>query len=147
MMPTIRNPTDRAAVVTRLRNLTPDSRAVWGKFTAPRMICHLADSLRVPLGDIPTSPSGSILARTIGKWLVVHTPLKAPHARVQTLPVMLTTPPGIWAVDLKSCETLLERIGAMTSDAVHPRFGRLSPAEWGLLAWKHHDHHLRQFGV
>jgi hypothetical protein len=146
-MPTIRNPADKAVIVTRLRSLTPDTKPLWGMFTAPRMICHLADTLRVPLGDIPTTPGGSILTRTIGKWLVVHTPLKPPHAKVQTLPVMLTTAPGIWAEDLNSCESLLDRIGSLATDAVHPRFGRLSPAEWGLLVWKHHDHHLRQFGA
>lgn len=29
----------------------------------------------------------------------------------------------------------------------HPFFGKLTNADWGLLLWKHFDHHLRQFGV
>jgi hypothetical protein len=29
----------------------------------------------------------------------------------------------------------------------HPFFGRLKPDEWGILMYKHLDHHLRQFGV
>ena len=29
----------------------------------------------------------------------------------------------------------------------HPKFGPLTQSEWGRLAWKHRDHHLRQFGV
>ena len=146
-MPTIRNAPERSAIIARLRRLTPESAALWGTFSAPRMICHLADSLRVPLGDIPSRPRGSFLARTLGKWIVVHTPLQAPRARVKTMPEMLTTTPSGWETDLKSCEQLLDRVAAMTADVVHPKFGRLSPAEWGRLAWKHHDHHLRQFGV
>lgn len=146
-METIRNPTDRAAIVGRLQSLTPATQPRWGKFTASRMICHLADSLRVGLGEIPARSHRSWLKQTLGRWLVIHTPLRAPPARVRTLPEMLTTAPGSWEGDLKSCEQLLERIGALTTGAVHPAFGRLSPAEWGRLAWKHHDHHLRQFGV
>jgi hypothetical protein len=29
----------------------------------------------------------------------------------------------------------------------HPAFGRLSASQWGVLAHRHVDHHLRQFGV
>jgi hypothetical protein len=29
----------------------------------------------------------------------------------------------------------------------HPAFGNLNKNEWGIAAWKHNDHHLRQFGV
>lgn len=146
-MPTIRNPMERAAIIARLRRLTPETAPLWGTFTAPRMICHLADSQRVPLGELPLRPRGSFLARTLGRWVVIHTPLKAPRAKVRTVPEMLTTPPGTWEADLGNCEQLLERMSAMTSSTVHPTFGRLTPREWGQLVWKHHDHHLRQFGV
>ena len=30
---------------------------------------------------------------------------------------------------------------------VHSFFGRLTGGEWGVIMWKHLDHHLRQFGV
>lgn len=29
----------------------------------------------------------------------------------------------------------------------HPAFGNISTQEWGIAAYKHMDHHLRQFGV
>ena len=29
----------------------------------------------------------------------------------------------------------------------HPAFGNISTNEWGIAAYKHMDHHLRQFGV
>lgn len=29
----------------------------------------------------------------------------------------------------------------------HPAFGNISTKEWGIAAYKHMDHHLRQFGV
>lgn len=30
---------------------------------------------------------------------------------------------------------------------VHPSFGYLSTKQWGVAAWMHMDHHLRQFGI
>ena len=29
----------------------------------------------------------------------------------------------------------------------HPAFGNISTQEWGIAAYKHMDHHLRQFGI
>ena len=29
----------------------------------------------------------------------------------------------------------------------HPFFGALTPDDWGVLTYKHLDHHLRQFGL
>lgn len=29
----------------------------------------------------------------------------------------------------------------------HPAFGRLTPRAWGVLGYRHTDHHFRQFGV
>ena len=29
----------------------------------------------------------------------------------------------------------------------HPFFGKLAPSEWGIVMFKHLDHHLRQFGA
>ena len=44
--------------------------------------------------------------------------------------------------------TLMSRAGpsGITKEP-HPFFGKLTPAEWDTLQWKHVDHHLRQFGA
>ena len=45
---------------------------------------------------------------------------------------------------------LLERIGTGLREGAgpeHPLFGPLSWREWGVVTYKHADHHLRQFGV
>ncbi len=46
--------------------------------------------------------------------------------------------------------SLVERIGTGPCEGegpVHPLFGRLSFREWGVVTYKHADHHLRQFGA
>ena len=46
-MPTIQDPAARAALIARLGRVTPTTTSAWGTLTAPRMVCHLADQLRV----------------------------------------------------------------------------------------------------
>lgn len=44
----------------------------------------------------------------------------------------------------------MERFGAAPAEdlaPVHPAFGRMRRADWGIWAWRHLDHHLRQFGA
>ncbi len=146
-MPTIRNPEDLSSLQSRFTRLTPASPAAWGKFTAPAMICHRGDSLRVALGEVQSPFVGTWLTRTIGKWLVINTPVRPPREKIETAPEMLLTAPASWPADQDRSRELLERASVMTTGSVHPGFGRLTPDQWGRLIWKHWDHHLRQFGV
>jgi uncharacterized protein DUF1569 len=138
---------DRALIVRRLQHARPDSKAAWGSLNAPRMLCHVADQMRVALGDIPARPTHSFASRTLVKFLVINTGFEPPRGKIQTAPEMLTSQPTAWDADLVACVDLAERVGRGTASAVHPAFGPLSPQEWGRLCWKHLNHHLVQFGV
>jgi hypothetical protein len=144
---TLLDPADRARLVERLRRLRPESKPAWGKLDAPRMLCHVADTLRIALGELPTRPTHSFLSRTLGRALVVNTRLRAPRGKIDTAPEMMSSRPTSWDADLAACVQLVERVGEGTSRAVHPAFGPLTPEEWGRMSWKHCDHHLTQFGV
>jgi hypothetical protein len=146
-MPTLLDPADRTTILERLRRVTPETVPAWGRLTAPRLLCHLADQLRVALGDVSITRRDSLVTRTLLKWLVVYSPLKAPPGKVQTTPEMLVSAPTSWAADLATCEALIQRLATTPTQAPHPVFGRLPYDGWGRLAWKHLDHHLRQFGV
>ena len=138
---------DLESLLQRLERLRPEARPAWGSLDAPRMLCHLGDSLRVALGELPAAPRHSWLERTLVKFIVVHTGFKAPPGKVQTAPEMLTSRPASWQADLEACKQLAARVGSGAARAEHPSFGPLAPEEWGKLCWKHLDHHLRQFGV
>ena len=146
-MPTLRAKTDREAMVRRLRTLTQQHQRRWGKMMVHQMLCHVSDQMRVALGDLPSRPYGKFLKGQLARWYAIHTPLPWPKGRVRTSPEMLTTKPAAWDVDVRSCEELIARFGRERPAAVHPRFGRLSPREWSILAAKHLDHHFTQFGV
>ena len=145
-MPTLLNPADREAILQRLRRLEPSNQPRWGKLTAPKMVCHLADNLRLSLGDVSAQRTDTLPSRTLLKWLVVYTPVQPPPGKIQTAPEMLTSAPTTWGEDLARVEMLIGRLAAAPTTAVHPFFGPLTYGGWGRLAWKHLDHHLRQFG-
>jgi len=144
-MPTILDPARREALLQRLRRLQPTAPARWGTLTAPRMLSHLADSLRVAVGELPAKRVDSLPSRTLAKWIVVYSPVRPPPGKIRTSPEMLTSEPASWAEDLARVEALIGRI-ASGEGGRHPFFGPLTPGGWGRLTWKHVDHHLRQFG-
>ena len=131
----------------RFRRLTPEHQPLWGRLSAKKMVCHLGDQLAVALGDIPSDPKGGLLTKTVAKWLVLYVPFPAPQGKVKTVPEMLTTEPSDWEQDSSRFESLLSRLVDAKKVAPHSVFGRLSHSQWGILAVKHIDHHLRQFGV
>lgn len=147
MIGSLLNEDDRNAILARLSKLTPDTPRLWGSLDASRMLCHIADQLRVALGDIAAKRADSFLKRTLLKWLVVNTGFQAPPGKVATAPEMLISKPAEWAKDLADCQQLIVNVGSGAASAVHPAFGSLNAAEWGRLCWKHLDHHFRQFGL
>jgi hypothetical protein len=144
-MPTVLKATDREAILSRLRRVEPGRAPLWGRFTAPAMVCHLADQLRVATGELPTTRHDTLPRRTLLKWVVIYSPLRPPPGKIRTAPEMLTSSPTTWAADVAAVESLVQRLATTPSAAVHPFFGPLSHGEWARLAWKHLDHHLRQF--
>lgn len=146
-VPTLKDAQTRTAMVQRLRQVQPDSQPRWGTLTAPRMLCHIADQMRVGLGQIPSKDRGTLFMHTLLKWVVLYTPFQPPPGKVQTSREMLTSVPASWTNDMAACEMLIDEVGAGRAGAVHPAFGAMNGNEWALIAWKHLDHHFRQFGV
>lgn len=137
------------ALLERLDRLTPDAKAQWGKMTAHRMICHLSDSIRVSIGDIPAEFKGGPLANPVARWLLAYV-VPFPKERAQTAPEMLTTQPSDWQSDLAAAREQLRAAagrGPHGKWARHPAFGDVSGTLHGVFIHKHFDHHLRQFGV
>ena len=67
-----------------------------------------------------------------------------------TAPELLAREPRDWTSDVADVQSLLARAAATrTTDAwpEHPAFGKLSTRAWGVLIYRHMDHHLRQFGA
>jgi hypothetical protein len=131
----------------RVGALKWDRPAQWGRFTAPKMVCHLADSLRMALGDLKVAPKRLPIRYPPLKQLIIYV---APFPKgAPTAPELLAREPREWANEIADLQGLLVRAAAAGSAEgwpEHPAFGRLSNRAWGVLIYRHIDHHLKQFG-
>jgi hypothetical protein len=146
-MNTVFRPECRTALVRRLQALRPDDAARWGRMNAPQMVVHVGEQIRMALGELPTAPMRTPLRYFPIAQLVVYW-LPWPKG-VPTAPELLVRVPATWNDDLATVEALLEKCasrGAPGRWPEHPAFGRLSGRAWGVLLYRHTDHHLRQFG-
>lgn len=146
------DPEKRAQLESRLKNLTADALPNWGRMNAAQMCCHLSDGIRMALGEIPVADMSSFGTRNILRPLVVHV-LPFPR-NVPTIPELdqeqKGTPATTFDRDREILLGLVENLCSRGEDfkfAPHGKFGPLTRKEWGILASKHIDHHLRQFGA
>ena len=140
----------RRALLDRARRLTPASTPRWGSFTVDRMLAHVVDGFRMATGELPVRPKKVRLP--ISRWplnvLFIHLvgmPKHAPTARE-----LVARPPASIEEELRELDAQMALLASMrerTDWPAHPFFGKLSRRAWGVLGWKHVDHHLRQFGV
>jgi hypothetical protein len=112
------------------------------------MVAHLADGLRMALGDLPCEPKKVPIRYPPLKQLIVYW-LPWPEG-APTAPELISRIPASWTVEVADLASLLERLARQPRDngfPEHPAFGHLSRRAWGVLVYRHMDHHLRQFGV
>lgn len=138
----------RSAMLARIERVTTESRPQWGKMNAEQMLAHLSEALRMAVGELPAKSK---------KLPLRFSPLRELIIYVLPWPKGAPTAPELLPSDSRSVETskselrrlLAEFGGRATRDdwPEHPAFGRLGRRGWGRLAWRHLDHHLRQFGV
>jgi Protein of unknown function (DUF1569) len=147
-MKTIWDTDARREVHDRVARLVPDRKAAWGRMSAPQMVCHLSESLKMALGELKVAPKNVPIRYPPLKQFLVYV---APFPKnVPTAPELQVRSPGDWSADVADLRSLVERFASQRGVAKwpdHPAFGRLSERAWGVLVYRHMDHHLRQFGA
>jgi Protein of unknown function (DUF1569) len=148
-MGSIPNDADRARIVNRMQSLSVSSTRRWGSMNVAGMLQHLQLSARMTLGELEV-PS-------VNKRPFQMFPLKHLIIYVLPFPKGAPTAPELKTSIAASLEEertallkLLDRIGTGPREGAgpaHPLFGPLTWREWGVLTYKHADHHLKQFGV
>jgi hypothetical protein len=140
---------DREALSRRIAALTPAATARWGRMTADRMLAHLSQSARMALGELPVKPRGKRAFEVFPLRHLILYVLPFPRG-APTAPELLAAPPATVEAEKSTLVGLLARLGSGPREGpgpTHPLFGPLTRREWGALAYKHSDHHLRQFGA
>ena len=99
-------------------------------------------------GDLKTAPMKRVLRYPPLKQLAIYW-LPFPKG-VQTAPELLGRKPSPWSVEraaVRDRVLAFERLDPRATWPEHPVFGKMSAKAWCVFAYRHMDHHLRQFGV
>lgn len=139
----------REELVTRIKSLTPQSAAQWGKMNAYQMVKHCTLHEDMVLGKLKINRV--FIGRLIGGMLLKKA-LKddKPFGKNSPTSSLLKTLNESGDIELQKKEWIerLEQYGRYTnSDFIHPFFGPMTRDQVGFFAYKHVDHHLRQFGA
>jgi hypothetical protein len=149
MRPTIFDATSRQRLLDRIDRLQPNSARRWGRMTPNEMICHLEDSLRCATGITPAHCRQSLMSTRLASWIIIHV-IPWPKGKAKTVKEMQATRPGEFETDRQRLQTMLSAAaerGRAGEWAPHPAFGNLTGRDYGVLIYRHIDHHLTQFGV
>lgn len=139
---------DRESLGNRMDGLTLDRPALWGKMDCARMLAHLTDAVLMALGEISIPPRSGPLRLAPIRYAIIHVfpfPKGAP-----TAPRLVERRAESAAAEVEALKSAMERFAALagqTEWVEHPAFGRMTEKDWGVLVYRHVDHHLRQFGV
>lgn len=149
MSKTLWQPEARAELVTRLDRLGPEARARWGKFNCPAMLAHVNDGFRMALGELVPPPRKTPFRHFPLKQLIIYL-LPFPRG-APTAPMLLSRgPTAVFGEEVAQFRILLDRLADRGPSHVwppHPAFGNMNRRDWGVLGYRHVDHHFRQFSI
>ncbi len=142
----------RRGIVERIDKLSLNNKALWGKMTAAEMLCHCSDGFKMALGEREVADKSNFFLRNFAKPLVLYVvpiPKGAPAAN-EINPHIDGTKPADFEADKQILLDYIEKLCTVPENyawAKHASFGQMNRREWGVLAYKHLDHHLKQFGI
>jgi hypothetical protein len=142
---------DRKQILDRFGKLRAGAARQWGKMNAAQMLAHVAASLEVAAGDVKKEQRllGKLLARFVKSSLLhSETPM---GKNAPTDPTFVVADARDFEREKARVLAIVDRFAfggpAAANGRVHSFFGTMTGEEWGVLTWKHLDHHLRQFGA
>jgi hypothetical protein len=149
-MSSIYNKSDNDLIISRINNLSPESKALWGKMTVDQMLSHCQAPMDFAFGKTPIK--ANFLIQLLGK--IFKTKILNSNEFKKNSP---TAPAFIRkeTYDFEQTKNgLIERINVFSElgktaikTTKHQFFGEMTYDEWSKMHTMHLDHHLKQFGV
>jgi hypothetical protein len=137
----------REEIINRIKSLDAGCEHQWGKMSVGQMIKHCTLVEELYLGKVKLKRV--FLGRVFGKLalkklLSDDRPIRKssptdPFLRVDENIDDLEAQKQKWIALIKEYES-------HDTPSIHPFFGKMTIEQLGQLAYKHNDHHLRQFG-
>jgi hypothetical protein len=112
------------------------------------MVVHVTDALALYTGGLQAAGKRTPLQWPGLKHACIYV-LPIPR-NVPTAPELIARAPGDWSEEIATLDAAVTAFVARAPHEAwppHPLFGPMSRRAYGVLAYRHTDHHLRQFGV
>jgi hypothetical protein len=147
-MKTIFDKATRDELIGRINTLDEGSTPQWGKMNVYQMVkhCILADEMYLGRKAYNRAFIGRLFGKIALKALTKdESPMRKNAPTSADFKVMESQ--GDVIVERNKWITLLEQYANFANaDFEHWFFGKMTKEQVGILAYKHTDHHLRQFG-
>jgi Protein of unknown function (DUF1569) len=135
----------RDELIERINTLDENSTPQWGKMNVYQMLKHCTQWEEMILGKRKYKQSfvGKLFGKSALKGMLKdESPLKR---NMPTVPEFKIKENGDAVAERNKWITLIEEHAHVSNSGfVHP-FGKMTKEQVGLFAYKHTDHHLRQF--
>lgn len=149
-MKTIFDQTARKELINRIQSLDENREAQWGKMNIRQMVRHCIMWEEVALGK--RKVNRSILSRLFGKLILRgfvkdDSPLRRYLPAVKELKVTEPSPLDLSSGKKEWISLIGEHARMSGTKCELPFVGKVKKEQSGYVAYKHNDHHLRQFNA
>lgn len=134
-------------LIQRIHSLQETAAPSWGRMTVGQMVRHCAQWDEMAQGKTIYRQSllGKLFGRMAKSAMMKDEPMKK---NMPTVPAFVIKDQPDLATEKASWIRLVgDYANSGNEGFVHPFFGWLPREQAGVIAYKHADHHLRQFGV
>lgn len=138
-------------VISRINQLTPESKPLWGKMSVSQMLAHNCVTYEMIYDG--THPKAGFFKSLIMKLFVKNIVVgpKPYKKNSPTAPAFIIKDQRDFLTEKTRLIDYLnktQKLGGAHFDGMESNsFGKLSESEWNVMFYKHIDHHLSQFAV
>ena len=147
-MKTVFDAETRNELIKRINNLNENSVAQWGKMNVYQMIkhCILADENYLGKKNYPRAFIGRLIGKIALKGMLKDDKPMGRNAPTGKDFKITETAGNLAGEKAKWIAAIREYKDFTNPYFVHWFFGKMTKEQIGFFAYKHNDHHLRQFG-
>ena len=146
-MKSIFDKSTRDELKSRIQHLNEQSTPLWGKMNVGQMMRHCTkwDEMAMEKTKYKQSFMGKLFGKMALKQIMQDAPMKK---NVPTVPSFRIKETINVAEEKAKWLRLMDEYDHCTGEGyLHPFFGKLTKDQTGRMAYKHADHHLKQFNV
>ncbi|QJP33295.1 DUF1569 domain-containing protein [Nonlabens sp. Ci31] len=133
---------------SRLKNIELETVPKWGKMTAAQMINHCQGPLKIAVNKSDITMKPNWLVKVLFKKMMYSS---KPYRKNVPTPIIFRSTGGFnFEKEKLSLQKYMDELWEdrdNESRTPHPVFGKFTKEQWGIMQWKHLNHHFDQFGV